>query len=63
MIVSISAALLFGVITIVLVRAQRVSAGSAVLVWMSGFTAAGTGLAAPVNDALTALAHYVSTIH
>ncbi|WP_329488552.1 hypothetical protein OG618_18145 [Kitasatospora sp. NBC_01246] len=63
MIVSVSAALLFGVITVLLVRAQRVSAGSAVLVWMSGFTVAGTGLADPVNDGLTALANYVSTIH
>ncbi|MFJ8624253.1 hypothetical protein ACIRD3_15590 [Kitasatospora sp. NPDC093550] len=63
MIVSISSALLFAVITVVLVRAQRVSASSAVLVWLSGFTVAGTGLAAPVNSALTSLAHYVSTIH
>ncbi|MFE2721323.1 hypothetical protein [Kitasatospora sp. NPDC059327] len=63
MIVSISSALLFGVITVVLVRAQRVSTGSAVLVWLSGFTVAGTGLAKPVNDALTALAHLISTIH
>ncbi|MGW3179666.1 hypothetical protein ACWDD9_10415 [Kitasatospora sp. NPDC001119] len=63
MIVSVSSALLFAVITVVLVRAQRVSAGSAALVWLSGFTAAGTGLAGPVNSALGALAHYVSTIH
>ncbi|MER7579966.1 hypothetical protein [Kitasatospora sp. NPDC097691] len=63
MIVSISSALLFAVITVVLVRAQRVSVGSAVLVWLSGFTAAGTGLAKPVNGALASLANYVSTIH
>ncbi|MEV7934920.1 hypothetical protein AB0O82_02075 [Kitasatospora sp. NPDC088264] len=63
MAVSISSALLFAIITVVLVRSQRVSAGSAALVWLSGFTVAGTGLADPVNNALGALAHYVSTIH
>ncbi|MFJ9697392.1 hypothetical protein [Kitasatospora sp. NPDC101183] len=63
MIVSLSAALVFGVATFALVRAQRVSAGSAVLVWLSGFTVAGTGLAGPVNSALASIAHYLSTLH
>ncbi|MFJ2191125.1 hypothetical protein ACIOJE_24875 [Kitasatospora sp. NPDC087861] len=63
MIVTVSSAVLFAIITVVLVRSQRVGAGSAVLIWLSGFTVAGTGLAGPVNSALTALAHYVATIH
>ncbi|MEV0187492.1 hypothetical protein AB0I39_03005 [Kitasatospora purpeofusca] len=63
MLVTVSTALLFALITIVLVRAQRVSAGAATLVWLSGFTAAGTGLARPVNDALTTLVGFISTLH
>ncbi|MEV6978741.1 hypothetical protein [Kitasatospora sp. NPDC093806] len=63
MLVTVSTALLFAVITIVLVRSQRVSSGAAALVWLSGFTAAGTGLARPVNDALTSLVNFVSTLH
>ncbi|MBP0453463.1 hypothetical protein J5Y04_28535 [Kitasatospora sp. RG8] len=63
MIVNISSALLFAVITVVLVRAQRVSAGSALLVWLSGFTVAGAGLAKPVNDALAGVVHFLATIH
>ncbi|HJD84161.1 MULTISPECIES: hypothetical protein [Kitasatospora] len=63
MIVTVSSALLFAIITVVLVRSQRVSAGSAVLIWLSGFTIAGTGLAGPVNSALDSIAHYVATLH
>ncbi|MFD7729549.1 hypothetical protein ACFV6F_04060 [Kitasatospora phosalacinea] len=63
MLVTASGAVVFGLITVVLVRSQRVSTGSAVAVWLSGFTAASTGLAGPVNSALTALAHALSTIH
>ncbi|MBB4924782.1 hypothetical protein [Kitasatospora kifunensis] len=63
MIVSFSTALLFAVITIVLVRAERVSTGNAVLVWLSGFTIAGTGLAGPVNHLLTAAAGAIAHIH
>ncbi|MCU7823860.1 hypothetical protein [Kitasatospora sp. DSM 101779] len=63
MIVTVSAALLFGVITFVLVRTQRVSAGSMTAVWLSGFTAASTGLAGPVNQGLAAAAHMIATLH
>ncbi|MGX4738434.1 hypothetical protein [Kitasatospora griseola] len=63
MVLTVSSALMFGAITVVLIRSQRVSTGSAVLVWLSGFTVASTGLAGPVNSALTALAHALATIH
>ncbi|WP_354641320.1 hypothetical protein [Kitasatospora camelliae] len=63
MLVTISTAVLFGVITAVLIRTQRVSAGSALAVWLSGFTVAGTGLAGPVNQGLDAAVHMLSTLH
>ncbi|MFD8483206.1 hypothetical protein [Kitasatospora sp. NPDC059673] len=63
MVFTASAALVLGAITVILIRAQRVSTGSAALVWLSGFTAASTGLAGPVNSALTALTHALAAIH
>ncbi|MEU3494437.1 hypothetical protein ABZ747_13220 [Kitasatospora cineracea] len=60
MLITISTALLFGGITAALVWFKRVSAGAAVAVWLSGFTAASTGLSGPVNDLIAAAVHAVS---
>ncbi|MFF2749505.1 hypothetical protein ACFVVA_28685 [Kitasatospora sp. NPDC058048] len=57
MIVSLSITVLFAIIAILLVRARRSTLGAAVVVWLSGFTTAGTGLADPVNTFLAAVAH------
>ncbi|MFF1868027.1 hypothetical protein [Kitasatospora herbaricolor] len=54
MLVTVSTALLFAAVTGTLVWFKRVSAGAALMVWLSGFTAAATGLAGPVNDLLAA---------
>ncbi|MFI9269814.1 hypothetical protein ACIGXM_03715 [Kitasatospora sp. NPDC052896] len=55
--VTIALPLLFGAITAALLWFNRVSAGSALLVFLCGFETAGTGLAGPVNQLLTSLVH------
>ncbi|MGW6916679.1 hypothetical protein ACWGB8_23060 [Kitasatospora sp. NPDC054939] len=60
MTVTVSIALLTGAITVVLVWTKRVSVGTALVVWLSGLTAASTGLAGPVNDTLSAIVTAVS---
>ncbi|MEV6463856.1 hypothetical protein [Kitasatospora sp. NPDC051702] len=55
MAVTISLTVLLAVIAILLVKARRTSLGTAVIVWLSGFTVASTGLADPVNTALAAI--------
>ncbi|MEV0191881.1 hypothetical protein AB0I39_25515 [Kitasatospora purpeofusca] len=60
MIVALSTTVLFAIISIVLIRGRRVSMPTAVVLWLSGFTAAGTGLAGPVNDFLASLVRLVS---
>ncbi len=59
MLITVSTALLFAAVTGVLVWFKRVTVGSALLVWLSGFTAASTGLAGPVNDLLAAAVHAI----
>ena len=59
MLITVSTALLFAAVTGVLVWFKRVTVGSALLVWLSGFTAASTGLAGPVNDLLNAAVHAI----
>ncbi|GAA2810108.1 hypothetical protein GCM10010441_38440 [Kitasatospora paracochleata] len=61
MLVTASLAALFGLGTGALVYFRRVTAGAATLLWLSGFTAASTGLAGPVNDLLTAAVHAISS--
>ncbi|MEE1788957.1 hypothetical protein PUR71_39565 [Streptomyces sp. SP17BM10] len=58
--VTLSIAAVTGVITIVLVWTKRVGPGTATVVWLSGLTAASTGLAGPVNDMLGAIVTAVS---
>ncbi|MFF0409904.1 hypothetical protein ACFYUY_05640 [Kitasatospora sp. NPDC004745] len=60
MIVSLSTAVLFAIISVVLIRGRHLSLSAAVVLWLSGFTAASTGISGPVNDALTALVQAVS---
>ncbi|WP_033222230.1 hypothetical protein [Kitasatospora phosalacinea] len=60
MLITVSTALLFGAITAALVWFKRVSGGTALAVWLSGFTAASTGLSGPVNDIIASLVTAVS---
>ena len=60
MAVSLSAAFILAAVTGVLLWARRVSAFAALVIWLSGFTAAATTVAGPVRSLLTAL---VSSIH
>lgn len=55
MAVTVSTALIFFAITVVLVWAKRVSLFAAVVVWLSGFTAAATVVASPIHALLTTL--------
>jgi hypothetical protein len=57
--ITLSTAFVFALITALLIRANKVTVPTAVFVWLSGFTVAGTGLAHPVN---TLLANVITTI-
>ena len=57
MLITLSTAVFFGVVTIALIWSKKVSTATALFVWLSGFTVAGTGLAGPVNTLLAALVH------
>lgn len=56
MAVTVSTALIFFAITVVLVWAKRVSLFAVVAVWLSGFTAAATVVASPIHALLATLA-------
>ncbi|MFD8695369.1 hypothetical protein [Kitasatospora purpeofusca] len=60
MIVALSTTVLFAIISVVLVRGRRVSMPTALVLWLSGFTAATTGAAGPVNDFLASLVRLAS---
>ncbi|WP_377271662.1 hypothetical protein [Peterkaempfera sp. SMS 1(5)a] len=63
MLITLSTAFVFGLITAVLVWTKRVGFGTALAVWLSGFTLASTGLAGPVNSALASAITALSGIH
>ncbi|MGY0461460.1 hypothetical protein ACW14Y_14510 [Kitasatospora sp. cg17-2] len=60
MTVTLSVAVITGVVTGGLVWTKRVGVGTALVVWLSGLTAASTGLAGPVNGFLAAVVTAVS---
>ncbi|MFJ9605448.1 hypothetical protein ACIRS1_03730 [Kitasatospora sp. NPDC101176] len=60
MIVSLSITALFAILSAVLIRGRRVSLPTAVVLWLSGFTLASTGMADPVNNFLSAVTRIVS---
>ncbi|MEY9944719.1 hypothetical protein [Kitasatospora sp. GAS1066B] len=57
MAVTIGLSVLFIIISAVLIRGRWVSLPVALVLWLSGFTAASTGAAGPVNTFLAALVH------
>ncbi|MFJ9690370.1 MULTISPECIES: hypothetical protein [unclassified Streptomyces] len=61
MALSISAAVLLGIIVFVLVKGGYVRIGSALTCALFGFTLAATGLAPAVNSGLTSLAGLISS--
>ncbi|MET9397778.1 hypothetical protein [Kitasatospora sp. NPDC002965] len=60
MIVTATAATVLAVISALLIRGRRASLPTALVLWLSGFTAATTGVAGPVNDFLTSLVRLIS---
>ncbi|CAN3980471.1 hypothetical protein [Kitasatospora purpeofusca] len=60
MIVTVTATTLLAVIAAILIRSRRVSLPTALVLWLSGFTLASTGLAGPVNDFLNSVIRLVS---
>ncbi|MCD0483447.1 hypothetical protein LO771_13805 [Streptacidiphilus sp. ASG 303] len=63
MLITFSTAFVFGLITGVLVWTKRVGVGTALAVWLSGFTLASTGLAGPVNTALASVITALTQLH
>lgn len=61
MALSISAAVLLGIIVFVLLKGGYVRVGSALACTLFGFTLATTGLAPAINSALTSLAGLISS--
>ncbi|MFD8080723.1 hypothetical protein ACFV4F_03375 [Kitasatospora sp. NPDC059722] len=57
MAVTLSLTVLFAIVGALLIRARRVSIPTAIVLWLSGFTTASTGLADPVNTFLAAVTH------
>ncbi|MCP8706282.1 hypothetical protein OOK44_37320 [Streptomyces cellulosae] len=62
MALSISAAVLLGIIVVVLVKGGYVRVGSALACTLFGFTLAATGLAPTINSGLTSLAGLLSSL-
>ncbi|MFF2662460.1 hypothetical protein ACFVUH_34495 [Kitasatospora sp. NPDC058032] len=60
MIVTVTATTLLAVIAALLIRGRRVSLPTALVLWLSGFTLASTGLAGPVNTFLSSVIRLVS---
>ncbi|MFJ9440480.1 hypothetical protein ACIRRH_01265 [Kitasatospora sp. NPDC101235] len=60
MAVTLSAAVLFALLSAVLIRDRRVSLPTALVLWLSGFTIASTGMADPVNNILATVTRIVS---
>ncbi|MBT2414409.1 hypothetical protein J7I94_28345 [Streptomyces sp. ISL-12] len=62
MALSISAAVLLGIIVAVLVKGGYVRAGSAVACTLFGFTLAATGLAPAINSGIASIAGLLSSL-
>jgi hypothetical protein len=58
-IVTLSAIVLFAILSFVMVRARRVSWGAFLIVFVFGFLVAGTGFAPAINSGLTSVASLV----
>ncbi|MFD3666453.1 hypothetical protein ACFWVF_38605 [Streptomyces sp. NPDC058659] len=61
MALSISAAVLMGIIVFVLIKGGNVRVGSALACTLFGFTLAATGLAPAINSGLTSFAGLISS--
>ena len=63
MLLSVSAVLLFGIATLLLLRYRALTVGSAIVPALFGFYLASTGIAPTVNHTLTNLAHTLASLH
>ncbi|MFD0329835.1 hypothetical protein ACFQZC_20610 [Streptacidiphilus monticola] len=63
MVFNVSAALLFGVALVFMVRARMAPAGGSIVAFLFGFYAAATGLAPVVSHVVGALAHALASFH
>lgn len=61
MALSISAAVLLGIIVVVLAKGGYVRIGSALVCTLFGFTLAATGMAPAINNGLTSVAGLISS--
>ncbi|MFC5905629.1 hypothetical protein [Streptacidiphilus monticola] len=63
MVFNVSAALLFGVALVFMVRARMAPVGGSIVAFLFGFYAAASGLAPVVSDFVTSLAHALASLH
>jgi hypothetical protein len=60
---TVSVAALLGIAAFTVLKSGRVGLGFGLLLWLSGFTAASTGIAPYVNHAIAAAVRAVAHIH
>ncbi|MBT2383009.1 hypothetical protein [Streptomyces sp. ISL-11] len=62
MVLSLSAVVVLGIMTALILRARTVGPGTAVVLFLFGFFAAGTGAAGPINRVCAALIHAIPNL-
>ncbi|GAQ73826.1 hypothetical protein [Streptomyces reticuliscabiei] len=62
MTVVFSAVLLFGIASVVAVKTRSAGFGAAVLLFLFGFFAAGTGAYEPIRDLVASFAHFAADL-
>ncbi|NGO09296.1 hypothetical protein G5C60_17235 [Streptomyces sp. HC44] len=60
--IDISAVLLFGLASVVAVKTKSTGAGAALLVFLFGFFAAGTGAYEPIRDLVASFADFLTEL-
>lgn len=63
MVLTLSAVLMLGVAAYFILRTRTVSTGAAVVLFLFGFFAAGTGAYGPIHQACTAFATALTHLH
>lgn len=62
MIVTLSSILLFAILSFVMIRARRASWGAFLIIFLFGFSVAGTGCAPAISSGLTSVASLVGAV-
>ncbi|WP_263168132.1 hypothetical protein [Streptomyces sp. SCSIO ZS0520] len=63
MVVTVSGAVLFGLLTFAVMRGRLVGPGAAAVLFLFGFFVAGTGASGPINDICRSLADTVTHLN